>query len=111
MDKEEFREIKASHTLQGESYKDGEESATSKQWREMREESSKEDQDVSLQSPQDANTEKHINFLDTESQGSSTKDSSDETESAPQKEWREMREEKNKNEQDISLQSPQDANT
>ena len=104
-------ETKEPRTTKNDRVDEGEESATAREWREMREEKSNASQDVSLESPQDANTEKHVNFLDTDSERSVAADSSDETESPTQREWREMREEKNKNTQDISLQTPQDANT
>lgn len=107
----DFRETEESGTTRSKSIYQEEENTTSKQWREMREEKLKGDEDLSLQSPQDANTEKHINSPETEGSGSATGDSSDEKESPNRREWREMREEKNKNNQDVSLQSPQDANT
>ena len=99
-----------SETAQSESF-DEEEGPTGRQWREMREDKLKDSQDLSLQSPQDANTEKHINFLQTNEAGSTTDESSKEEESDAQRQWREMREEKIKNNQDVSLQTPQDANT
>lgn len=92
--------------------KDATQNSAEQQWQEMREEKIKNDQDISLQSPQDANTEKHINFLEDEDTRTTVDDSSSENElSVAQRQWKEMREEKMNNDQDISLQSPQDANT
>lgn len=88
------------------------ENATRQQWKEMRDEKLKDQFDVSLESPQDANTGKHINFLEAEQTGTTDDDRSNREEETPvQRQWREMREEKIDNNQDISLQSPQDANT
>jgi hypothetical protein len=96
-----------------EQFSDGnQESPVQREWREMREEKMNNEQDVSLGSPQDANTGKHVNFRDIEDAGSTPDQSSDTDEETPvQREWREMREEKMNNDQDISLGSPQDANT
>lgn len=68
--------------------------------------------DSSLQSPQDANTGKHINFSEKEEAGTTTSQSSDEDEQSPAKQqWKEMREERMNDSEDLSLQSPQEANT
>ncbi len=89
-----------------------EQSPAKQQWKEMREEKKNNNIDPSLQSPQDANTQKHINFLETEEEGSAENLSSDQDEQSPAKQqWEEMREEKKNNNTDPSLQSPQDANT
>ncbi|WP_018614848.1 hypothetical protein [Segetibacter koreensis] len=95
-----------------------EENSAKQQWKEMREErikNKKDDIDLSLQSPQDANTQKHVNFLDTEEEETRDSTSATENEESPtQRQWREMREEKMKHKTDDidpSLQSPQDANT
>ena len=96
----------------------GNEESTQQQWKEMREErikNKKDDIDLSLQSPQDANTQKHVNFLDTGEDETRDSTSAGENEESPTKrQWREMREEKMKHKTDDidpSLQSPQDANT
>ncbi|TDH21250.1 hypothetical protein EXU57_20125 [Segetibacter sp. 3557_3] len=44
----------------------GEHGLASQQWKEMREERKNNDQDPALGSPQDANTDKHINFTENE---------------------------------------------
>jgi len=92
---------------------ENEQSPAKQQWEEMREEKKNNNSDPSLQSPQDANTQKHINFLETEEEGTVENLSSDEDEPSPAKQqWKEMREEKkNNNNIDSSLLSPQDANT
>lgn len=55
--------------------------------------SDKQQPDPNLSSPQDANTTKHINFLDTEEDTSdSISDDADDDESPTKKAWKELRE-------------------
>ena len=91
---------------------DNEQSQAKQQWKEMREEKTNKNIDPLLQSPQDANTRKHINFLETEEAPTTGTSSFNENQESPAKQqWKEMREEKMNSDIDPSLQSPQDANT
>lgn len=91
---------------------DDEQSSAKKQWEEMREESINNEQDPSLQAPQEANTQKHINFPALEDEGKRDDQSSNkDDESQTKKQWQKMREENVHNEQDPTLQAPQEANT
>lgn len=109
----DLRETGEARASGNESLTEDEESPVQKQWREMREEERmKPHTDPSLETPQDANTQKHIDFVGTEEEGNESESLRGEDEETPvQKQWREMREEKIKDDTDPSLQSPQDANT
>ncbi len=59
------------------------------------------EQDPQLQAPQEANTGKHINFMETEEQDANNTGSSGENDndSPTKKAWKEMREERKNNQQ------------
>jgi|GEM_PF-6634630 len=54
------------------------------------------EQDPQLQAPQEANTTKHINFLETEEENAATANDNDGAKTPTEKAWKELREENKK---------------
>ncbi len=97
-----FAETEDGGTVSSQPSAKDDQSLAKEQWKEMREERMNNDQDPSLQSPQDANTQKHINFLEIEDTGTVPSPSSNEDDQNSAKEqWKEMREERMNNDQPL----------
>ncbi len=107
-----INETKDAEIRESESSSEDEQGSAKEQWKEMREERINDNIDPSLQSPQDANTQKHIDFVETEEAGTTVSQHfSEDEQNSTKQQLKEMREERMNDNTDPSLQSPQDANT